>query len=229
MRTFYTALLIVSFAMAGCTLKEPSPGDKEWAPTMPIDPNLSKYSSQGAIYNPHTALSLFETPRARRVGDVLTILLVENTQSQKQQETRQQKNDASTIVNPTLMGQPVSLGGLGSGYNMGFTTDSEREFQGNTQSRQNSKLSGSISVTVARVLSNGNLVVRGEKWVHINQGKEYIRLTGIVRSQDIAPDNTVGSDRVANARISYGGKGQDNDSNAMGWFSRILWSSWFPF
>ncbi len=224
------AVCMIPLLLTGCgSLKQPSPGDKEWAPTYPIDPNTGKHSKSGAIYNPNTAISLFETPRASRVGDVLTILLVENTQAQKRQETRSQKNDDATITNPTLLGNPVSLGGLGQGYNMGFTTDSERQFTGQTESRQNNVLTGSISVTVSRVLANGNLVVRGEKWIHINQGKEFIRLTGIVRSQDIAPDNTVGSDKVANARISYSAKGQDNNSNSMGWFSKILWSSFFPF
>ncbi len=83
-------------------------------------------------------------------------------------------------------------------------------------------------MTVAQVLANGNMVVQGEKWVKINQGNEYVQLSGIVRPRDIRPDNSVTSDRVANARISYGGTGQINNANAQGWLARFIWSPLFP-
>ncbi len=123
------------------------------------------------------------------------------------------------------MGRPISLG---SGYSMDFDLDNQRQFNGEGRSIQNNKLAGSISVTVAKVLANGNMVVQGEKWVRINQGNEFVRLSGIVRPQDIKADNTITSDRIANARISYGGTGQINNTNAQGWLSRILWGPLFP-
>jgi len=214
--------------LGGCeTLSPPSAGkDPDYAATYPTSPNpKAQRYVHGAIYNPETSLPLFETPRARHVGDILTIRLMENTQGQKRATSRQRKNDTIEITNDTVFGRPVNLG---HNYNFDFDIETKRQFDGEGQSLQNNQLTGSISVTVAKVLSNGNLVVQGEKWVRINQGKEFIRLAGIVRPVDINPDNSVSSDRVANAKISYGGVGQVNNTNAQGWFSRILWGPLFP-
>lgn len=213
----------------GCKHIEPQPGEKEFAPSFPEPVYKGKFSKNGAIYNNQTALALFETPRARRVGDILTILLVERTQAQKRAESKSDKNSQTTIPNPTILGKPVSIGPISNGYNMAFNNQADRRFNAKAESRQDNQLSGSISVTVHKVLNNGNLIVGGEKWVKINTGKEYIRLTGIVRSLDIKPDNTVTSDKVANARIAYSGTGQNHQDQKMGWLSRFLWSSLFPF
>jgi flagellar L-ring protein precursor FlgH len=90
-------------------------------------------------------------------------------------------------------------------------------------------LTGQITVTVAQRLSNGALIVRGEKWLTINQGEELVRISGIVRAQDIGNDNIVPSSRVADARIEYVGKGTLADSNTRGWLSRFFDSKWMPF
>ena len=129
------------------------------------------------------------------------------------------------MTNKTFLGRPISLG---SGYSMDFDLDNERQFTGSGQSVQNNQLVGNISVTVAKVLANGNMVVQGEKWIRINQGSEFVQLSGIVRPQDIKADNSLTSDRVANARISYGGTGQVNNTNAQGWFARFIWGPLFP-
>ena len=220
--------MMLSLNLTAC-LKAPKPGDKEFAPTYPEVPDFGKHSQNGAIYNNQTAMSLYETPRARRIGDILTIKLVEKMDSTKTLENRSIKNEQEQINNPTILGQPVSLGGLGPGYNLGFATDGQRAFTATNQIRQKNNLTGSVSVTVHKVLANGNMIIRGEKWVKINTGNEYIRLSGIVRPQDIQPDNTITSDKVANARVSYSGTGQNHEGQQQGWLARFLWSSLFLF
>ena len=79
------------------------------------------------------------------------------------------------------------------------------------------------------VLANGNLLVQGEKWIHINQGEEFVRLKGIVRTMDIRPDNTISSERIADAQIQYSGDSTLNDANEMGWLAKFFNSSWMPF
>ncbi|MBL4709532.1 MAG: flagellar basal body L-ring protein FlgH, partial [Flavobacteriales bacterium] len=111
----------------------------------------------------------------------------------------------------------------------GFDIDSENEFEGEGKSNQSNKLSGSISVTVSAVLPNGNLLVQGEKWIQINQGSEFIRLKGIVRPADISANNTVQSTQIADAKISYGGKGALADANVSGWMVRFFMSPLWPF
>jgi flagellar L-ring protein precursor FlgH len=224
----YMIMVAMSGLLIGCdTLNPPEPGnDPSFAPTYPVgrDPKSSNYVN-GAIYNTETALPLFETPRARHVGDILTIKLMERTDAQKRARSRSNKNDKYQGQNDTFLGRPISLG---SGYSMDFALQNKREFNGEGESVQNNQLNGSISVTVAEVLTNGNMVVQGEKWIQINQGNEYVRLSGIVRPQDIQPDNTITSDKIANAKISYSGTGQVANANVQGWFSKFIWSALWP-
>lgn len=221
------ACLAVS-VLSGCeTLDPPAPGkNPDYAPTYPTTPDPKELrKATGAIYSDETVIPLFETARARHAGDILTVLLVENTNAQQNTRTTQKKNDKEQMVNASFLGRPISLG---AGYSTDMDLSNQRQFTGEGQSVQNNTLIGSISVTVSKVLPNGNLLVQGEKWIRINQGKEFVQLSGVVRARDIKADNTIGSDRVANARISYGGTGQINNSNSQGWFSRVLWSPLFP-
>ena len=105
----------------------------------------------------------------------------------------------------------------------------ETEFDGEGDSRQSNRLEGDITVTVAQRLANGNLLVRGQKWIQINQGKEYVRIQGIVRPIDIDSDNSISSLKVADAMIAYGGKGALNDANQPGLLSRFFNLPWLPF
>ena len=102
-------------------------------------------------------------------------------------------------------------------------------FDGAGDSSQSNQLSGEITVTVAEVLPNGNLVVQGEKWLGINQGNEFVRLRGIIRPVDISATNTVQSIQVANAQLYYGGTGALQDSNTPGWLSRFFNHPVWPF
>ena len=104
----------------------------------------------------------------------------------------------------------------------------ERDFQGAAEADQSNSLAGSITVTVTEVLPNGVLRIRGEKWLSLTNGDEYIRLTGLVRPQDIQPDNTVASNRIADARFAYGGTGDFDQANQMGWLARFFNSEWWP-
>ncbi|KTD82708.1 flagellar basal body L-ring protein FlgH [Legionella waltersii] len=220
--------IIAATFLVGCeAINPPAPGkNPDYAPTYPSNPDPKELRrASGAIYDVETALPLFETPRARHAGDILTVVLVEKTDAQQNATTTQKKNDTETITNKLFLGRPISLG---SGYSMDFDLDNQRQFTGDGRSIQNNRLAGSISVTVTRVLANGNMLVQGEKWIRINQGREFVQLSGIVRPRDIKPDNTITSDRVADARISYGGTGQINNTNAQGWLSRILWGPLFP-
>lgn len=225
-KTMGTCLVLA--LLSGCeALNPPVPGgNPDYAPTYPTGPDPKELRKEtGAIYSSETALPLFETPRARHPGDLLTVFLVENTDAQKNATTTQKKLETDKIVNATVFGRPINLG---SGYNFDFDLSNDRQFNGDAKSIQNNRLAGSISVTVSKVLPNGNMLVQGEKWIRINQGNEFVQLSGIVRPQDIKADNSITSDRVANARISYGGTGQVNNSNVQGWFARILWSPLFP-
>lgn len=221
-------VITVSLCLNGCaTLNPPSPDDPRYMPVYPTMPE-PRAANNGSIYQENTAMVLFEDNRARRVGDILTIRLIENTQGKKKANNKQEKTQDTTVTNPTLFGRAVDLGGK---KNLGSSLNSSDSFEGKGSADQSNTLTGTISVTVAQVLSNGNLVVRGEKWVQINRGQEYIRLTGIVRPRDVDPENMVDSTKVADARISYSGTGQLAEANTAGWLGRFFMGalSVFPF
>ncbi len=105
---------------------------------------------------------------------------------------------------------------------------SSRDFSGDATANQSNSLNGAISVTVVDVLPNSNLVIRGEKWLTLNQGDEYIRLTGIIRPADISPENEIVSTKVANARIQYSGTGSFARAQEKGWLTKFFDSAWWP-
>jgi flagellar L-ring protein FlgH len=213
--------------MAGCgTMHHQKKAQKDdddglsWAQE-PVAP-----PSNGAIYQVGRDVDLFENPIARHVGDVVTIVLNEATNAQKSATTKTQKSTNDTLPGMSLFGSPVTIHGASV---LSGTLNDASKFDGEGNSAQSNSLTGYITTTVARVLPNGNLYIKGEKKIWINQGQENVVLSGVIRPVDLAPDNTISSSRVANARITYGGKGAINDANTSGWLSRFFNSPWTPF
>jgi len=169
---------------------------------------------------------LFEDVKARRVGDILTIRLVEKTDAQKDANTQAERTALTKVKAPMLMGQE---GADILGYDVASSLESTNQFKGDGASNQSNALKGSIPVSVVEVLPNGYLRVQGEKRVGLNQGNEYIKLSGIVRPVDIDTNNAVESTRVADATMIYNGEGVIADVNRMGWLQRLFTSILFPF
>ncbi|MDR3415010.1 MAG: flagellar basal body L-ring protein FlgH [Nevskia sp.] len=209
--------LAASLLLSGCVALE----DKVYStPTTVPEIPAPPAAVAGTIGSPYAGMVLFEDAKARAVGDLLTIQLVESTSAQKSATTDSSKSDNDTLGNIGIFGKTIHTNS---------SVSSSRAFKGAGDSAQSNSLTGSITVAVVQRLDNGNLVVRGKKQIQINQGYEYVTLEGVIRPADIATDNSVTSDRVANARISYTGKGQIADANAQGWLTRFFNSQWFPF
>jgi flagellar L-ring protein FlgH len=181
--------------------------------------------TNGSLYQGGREVALFENPIAHRVGDIVTIVLNEQTVAQKSATTTTSKSTA-TSMGATLIGKTPTIKGNAVFDN---SLNDSGKFDGEGKSAQSNSLSGFVTVTVVKVLPNGNLFVKGEKWISINQGQEYVRVTGVIRPIDLAPDNSIPSQKVASAKISYGGKGALADANSAGWLSRFFNSPWTPF
>jgi len=222
MSTARCTLLLLFVALAGCS-SAPSQHDATYAPAPPLAMHTPP-PKDGAIFHTGHDIVLFEDDRARRVGDILTVQLVEQTDASKNAATKASRSDSVSTSGTSLFGRKLSER---SKVNTGFAGSSN--FDGEGKSAQSNSLSGSVSVTVTEVLPNGYLMVRGDKVITLNQGDEYVRLSGIVRPSDIRSDNTILSTAVANATIAYGGTGVLADANSMGWLGRFFMSSWFPF
>lgn len=214
---------LVLVGAAGCAASPP-PSDG-YAPVEPVAiPVVS--AEDGSIFQAGSGVRWGLDPKASQVGDVLTVALRENTSASKQANISTQKDSSVNFAAPVLAGGPVTRNGREV---MVFQADGQRGFSGDGQSSQSNQMDGRVTVTVVQVQPNGNLVVRGEKWITLNQGDEYIRFSGVVRPADISPGNTVYSDQVANARIIYSGKGPVADASKMGWLSRFFNSGLMPY
>lgn len=219
---FCLCAMLVLAALTGCRTAPPPKDDDamSWAQE-PMTP-----ATNGAIYQTGRDVALFENPVARHVGDIVTIVLNEATAAKKSATTDTSKTTSDTLPGMTLLGKAATLHGVPILSN---NINDATKFQGAGDSAQSNSMTGYITVTVVRVLPNGNLFVRGEKRIGINQGSEFVRLSGVIRPIDLAPDNSIPSLKVAAARISYDGKGALADANAQGWLSRFFNSPWTPF
>jgi flagellar L-ring protein precursor FlgH len=190
----------------------------------------------GSIYQAGYDIAFFEDIKARRIGDILTIQLTESTNASKSSSTDIGRDQNTTITNPTILGATPQFSVPGvlplnptSNNSLESSLSSSNEFEGGSDSELSNSLTGDITVTIADVLPNGNLVVRGEKRLNLNQGNEYIKISGIVRPVDINVNNTVPSTKVADATIVYSADGAVADANKAGWLARFFISAAFPF
>ncbi|WP_239923497.1 flagellar basal body L-ring protein FlgH [Agaribacterium haliotis] len=224
----YSLSAIALVLLNGCVVQAPPvPDDPYYAPVMRAH-DIPAQANNGSLYRQNVALDLFGDRKAKRIGDILTIVLQENTSANKSANIEITKDNelATTAANGgTVLGTTPGLG------NMSLVTDlgMEREFTGESDADQSNSLRGSISVTVIDVYPNGTLLVRGEKWITLNRGDEFIRISGLIRPDDISPSNTVMSTKIANARIQYAGTGEFADAQQMGWASRFFNSAIWPF
>ena len=226
--------------ISGCSHQYmPMPDDPRFAPLMPDMP-AEVTAKNGATYVADTGLSLYQDMKAHRIGDIITVQLVESTKASKDAKTNFKKEYDNSTTNPLLFGNNPKFDFSKIPFIKNFiTSDKDRslqqtvssatEFKGTGDSGQNNSLNGNITVTVVKILPNKNLFIRGEKWITLNQGSEYIRLTGIVRPQDIGPNNEVLSNRIADARITYSGTGAVANANTPGWLSKFFNSPFYPF
>lgn len=208
-----------------CIKRHDTRSTPAYAPTKP-QPIDIKPIHNGAIYQQGMAIGLFDDIRPQRVGDILTIVLEESTKASVGSNTSAKKKNSVDMPPPTVAGDKVTKDGKEVLKNK---IDAGRDFAGEGASSQHNDFSGKISVTVAKVLSNRNLIVRGEKLIVLNQSDEFVRFSGIVRPEDIRPDNTVLSSRIANVRIAYAGQGALSAANTMGPLSRFFQSKAYPY
>lgn len=221
----YLLMASLYLLVVGCSTTHQAMPDPDFAPVRPVSAQPLPVSD-GSIYKAGFGVSLFEDSKAHRIGDIITIILQEKTNASKTASTTTAKEAAVDIAAPTIFGQGITHNGkdiLSAGI------DATRDFTGEGDSSQSNSLSGQISVTVVDVHPNGNLMIRGEKLLTLNQGSEHVRISGIVRAADVSPTNTVFSTQVANAHIVYGGQGVLADANTKGWLSRMFDSNWWPF
>ena len=203
-----------------------------FAPVFPVDPP-KQANLTGAIYEEQLSENYFGRKRNYKVGDIITVVLNEATNATRNQNTttsRATVNTAFPSIQAGISNGVRGLGflGLGSAVNQVKADANTLSSDGSEKAGQYQSLTGSIAVTIVEVFSNGNLAVRGEKKLALNEGPEVIQVSGIIRIEDIAPDGTVQSKRLSNAQIAYRGSGEGADASRSSWGTRAMYKYW-PF
>jgi flagellar L-ring protein precursor FlgH len=210
----YCACLAGLFA--GCAVVPPTDVQQPMSARAPLRARAQPLD--GAIFNTGGGYRpLFEDRRARSVGDTLTVSIVEQTSASKKTSSKANRKSGSDHAVGAIVGLPGK-----SFQNAGLSADSDSSFEGGGASESNNDFTGTVTVTVVEVLSNGNLLVSGEKQIAINRGVEFIRLSGVVNPDTINGANRVDSTQIADARIEYKGNGYIDEAQTMGWLQRFF-------
>lgn len=219
-------LLLIALAISsGCSTSAVATANPLYAGVRPAMVKALPIDT-GSIYKAGYDITLFESITARNVGDILTILLSEKTNASQKAKTKTTKDSEIDLTAAKILGQSLTFGGVPV---LDTSVNFEREFNAKGATSQSNSLTGSVTVTITEVLANGNFVIQGEKLLTLNQGVEHIRVSGVIRQEDISPANTIASAKIANAKIIYGGEGTIAEANTKGWLQRLIDGPYWPF
>ena len=180
-------------------------------PPAPLPP-----AANGAIFQPaHGYSALHEGLRARRIGDLVTIVLVESIDSSKSTSAQTGRDGSAGIT-------PPSAGPLSFLNPEALKAAAQSSFKGQGNASQRSSLSGAIAATIAEVRPNGTALVTGEKQMSFSQGREWVQFAGTLRLADVDGDNRILSSQIADARIIYSGNGAIQRASRPGWLSKFF-------
>ncbi|MBF0461297.1 MAG: flagellar basal body L-ring protein FlgH [Magnetococcales bacterium] len=225
LKTRWAVVVLLAFGVSGCGMTRAA--ERPPAPITVVQPvppeNLAP--RKGSIWQTSDRNTLFLDNKARNIGDIITVQVVENSNA-----TREAKTDLTRTVNDQvgLSGalSPNSLfgaklpGAVGAALTGGTTN--QNQFSGDGKTQRNSGLTATVSCVIIEVMSNGNLRVSGRQDITVNNENQYIFLSGVIRPEDITPQNTVTSSQMADSRIEYGGEGDVADQQRDSWISRAL-------
>ncbi|MFY9129656.1 MAG: flagellar basal body L-ring protein FlgH [Limnohabitans sp.] len=219
--------VLLAATLTACTSVMPPQAlthSPQFEPVYPVQ-SARETMATGAIYVGRQSDSWFGKGRNFQVGDVITVLLNESTQAARTQNGTITRDSSNTLVPTGLQNYGAGLGGFMKGINL---TGGSVSNKGTGAADQQASLNGSVAVAVVEVMPNGNLVLRGEKQLALTEGSEVIQVAGIIRPDDVAPNNTVQSRRLANAQIAYRGTGDLANATRAGWGTSALLKLW-PF
>ncbi|MDX8392196.1 MAG: flagellar basal body L-ring protein FlgH [Mariprofundaceae bacterium] len=185
-------------------------------------------SSTGSLWTGNKGL--FTDAKAREVGDLLTILVSEQTNATRSLGTKKSKASSHKTSLNAVLGYETSLANKNPNFKPGaaFDVSNDKSFNGSGSTNNSDTLTASVTAVVTKIYPNGNMRVRGRRQVTINHQPQELTFSGVVRPNDIAPDNTVSSSKVAQAIIGYGGGGELASVAHEGWLAQTLDQVW-PF
>lgn len=197
---------------------DPVTDDPAWAPVHPKEKPEHYTAATGSLFSSERVTNIYSDAKPHGIGDIVTVKMDESTKAAKSANADLNKSNDATMDPVSVGGQELNMGK----YNFSYDLKNKNAFKGDASANQSNSITGMITVEVIDVLANGNLVIRGEKWMTLNTGDEYIRLSGTIRPDDIEFDNTIASTRISNARIQYAGTGNQRDMQEPGFLARFF-------
>ncbi|MFA6282811.1 MAG: flagellar basal body L-ring protein FlgH [Desulfurivibrionaceae bacterium] len=229
--TLPTAFIVLLLAgISGCASNQQAQQLPERY-TLPSPPKAAQTRPEGTIYGANSGLDLYADSRAKRVGDIVLVRIVETSKGNKEANTKTERTSAVTGGVSSMFGLETWLADKNHRFSPSLTELQARltnDFEGKAKTDRKSNVTATISARVIDITTDGNLNIRGYQEVKVNDETQHIILSGIIRPQDVAQDNSVLSTHVADARIEYSGQGVLGDKQRPGWLARALDSVW-PF
>ncbi|MDR2443556.1 MAG: flagellar basal body L-ring protein FlgH [Deltaproteobacteria bacterium] len=236
MKTLVPLLLVLALTAIGCSKPLSTPSSLANQQAALINPPVETYpqpaiKTEGSLFSEDSRPDFFSDMKAQRIGDIITINIVETSKANKTATTSTSRsNEVNTSVN-TLFGveaTPMLTTSRGLNLLKGVDASYDSQFRGSGTTSRNENITAKISARIVQVLPNNNLVIRGSQEILVNNEKQYITVQGVVRPADVATDNSVLSTYLADARIEYVGKGDLTNKQREGWLTRALDKIW-PF
>ena len=207
--------IIFFVILSGCSTYVEEVNNQQFKPLKPSFEEFERAEpSNGSIYSTSSSGLFSSDRRAKKVGDILSVTLSETFSSNKAVTNSSAKADN--------IGAEVGPTGILKNFRLSGSVAKTNSFAGSMATNQSNSLSGTLSATIVRVFPNGNLEIKGQKKLRITEGTEYIRLSGIIRPEDISTTNTVSSAKIAEAQIEYVGAGILDSATKPGWGSKIF-------
>jgi len=221
MKLIKALLLVSTAALAGCSAQREAKISASYQGDYDKVVSSHEKSVDGAIYSAANPGFFVGDRRARAVGDVLTVMLAETTNASKSADATLARDGSNSVTLPPAIFGPLGIASpVLTDANLGAA--STQDYSGSGEANQSNSITGTLTVMVTRVYQNGNMWVEGQKMLTLNNGEEFVRISGLVRPEDIAAGNTIVSGRIAQAQISYTGSGDLADASRQGWFGRFF-------
>lgn len=227
-------LCILIIFLVGCvstqSANQPSGAAMPDRYSLPLVEEKFPKPAEGTIYSARVK-NLYQDSRARSIGDIVTVNIVETSSGTKSAETTTSRDSSLTGGISSLFGMESWLKGEDGRHTPSLTsmqTNIEKSFEGKGETTRNSTVKATISARVINVTMDGNLIIRGYREIRVNNETQHIILSGIVRPEDISKDNSIVSTQIADARIEYTGSGALSVKQQPGWLANAIDVVW-PF
>jgi len=221
--------LLAALLLAGCASmggqEELENIDKDVSKSQANAPEArARRTNEGSLWG-RNQQEVFSDNKASQVGDIITVKLTENTQGSNSASTQAGRDSSNSAGVSAFFG---AEGNIPGNAGTAVETNTSNDLDGKGETTRSANLSGNMTAVVLRVFPNGNMRIKGRRAVTINNEKQNLLLSGIIRPQDIGPDNSITSSQIANARIRYAGAGVVARQQDEGWMTKILHVIW-PF